>query len=664
MLKIALKPNLKLWTLVLFIGSVKVFSQSEKIDSLKDIIQQGAQDTTMVSRLTELSSELLNEEDIGASQAYALKAVDLADKLNYRKGKAYALKSLGMSYYYQGNYLNVLDYWTQSLTEFESIRDSLGIANMTSNLGAVYFSQGSNIKAIDYYLQSLKISEKIKDTLRVATALVNIGGVYGDTPRDYDKALSYYMQIEPHLITLNNPRISIAYLFGVGEIYYKQARYKEALEYYEKALPISENTAMYAENLTKLGEVEFKIGDIKNALNFLQLSLQSAKENDQQLQVVKTLIALGNVYEKTDLSEALKAYKQAERIATKIDTDFELRDIYRGISQTYEAKGDFTNAFKYQTKYIAQKDSLFNLETNDKIRGIQFDFDLEKKQDQIGLLEKESQIAQLQAKRQQYVIYAAGISLVMVFLLALGAFSRYRFIKRTNRIIEDEKNRSENLLLNILPEETALELKQKGRVEAKRFESVTVLFTDFKGFTKYAENLPPEDLVKSVDFYFSRFDSIMETYGLEKIKTVGDAYMCAGGLPFPSDDHAVRTILAGIEIAKFVETTKIAAKENQVSFEVRIGINTGPVVAGIVGTKKFAYDIWGDAVNVASRMETASEPGRINISDNTYHLVKDFFDCEYRGKIEVKNRGLMNMYFVNGCIDNETINKILDQIEA
>jgi class 3 adenylate cyclase len=248
---------------------------------------------------------------------------------------------------------------------------------------------------------------------------------------------------------------------------------------------------------------------------------------------------------------------------------------------------------------------------------------------------------------------SSAVSAGLVFLLAFGVYRRYKFIKRTNVIIEEEKNRSDHLLLNILPEETALELKQNGKVRAKKFESVTVLFTDFEGFTQYAEKLPPEKLVESVDYYFSKFDEIMEKYNLEKIKTVGDCYMCAGGLPFSTNDHAYKMVHAALEIATFVKDSKNNNPQNDTRFEIRIGINSGPVVAGVVGTKKFAYDIWGDTVNIASRMESNSQPGKINVSKNTYELIKDTFDCHYRGEIEVKNRGMMKMYFVNNPKNSE-----------
>ncbi|MEP0132961.1 MAG: adenylate/guanylate cyclase domain-containing protein [Eudoraea sp.] len=622
-------------------------SQESQIDSLKRMVQEGSGDSTQVNNLNALSVAILQEEDISGSLQVSRQAGELADELRYLKGKAYAEKNIGMAYYYQGDYMEVLDHWTKSLEIFEAIEDSQGIANMANNLGAVYYSQGSNSKAIDYYLRSLSIAEKIQDTLRIASALLNIGGVYGDTPNDYDKALEYFNRIPQYLPALNEPQITTSYLMGEGEIYLLQGNYREALKYYEDALPLTLNTADNTDNLTKLGIVEFKMGEKSKAISYLDQAFQIAKKNNQQLQMVQTLIELGKVYQNDNFTKALNTFKEAESLANEMGTKFELKDIFEGLSIAYANQGDYTNAFKYQTQLIAAKDSLFNVETDDKIRGLQFDFDLEKKEDEIGLLEQEAQIADLQAKRQKYVIYGTVLGLLLVFMLAVGSYKRYRYVKKTNKIIEEEKNRSENLLLNILPDETALELKQNGKVKAKKFESVTVMFTDFKGFTSYSQNLSPELLVKTVDYYFSKFDAIMEKYDLEKIKTIGDAYMCAGGLPFPTKDHPYKMVQAAFEIAQVMEETRLKPPKDIVPFDVRIGINTGVIIAGVVGTRKFAYDIWGDTVNVAARMESLSEPGKVNVSQSTYLLIRDRYNCEHRGQIHVKNKGMMDMYFVN-----------------
>ena len=201
-------------------------------------------------------------------------------------------------------------------------------------------------------------------------------------------------------------------------------------------------------------------------------------------------------------------------------------------------------------------------------------------------------------------------------------------------------------MLNILPAETAKELKLNGKVDAVKFDQVTVLFTDFVQFTRVAELVEPEQLVRSIDFYFKGFDEITTKYGLEKIKTVGDSYMCACGLPTLNKTHARNVASAAREMIELVGNA-LTATDGLSHFEVRIGVHTGPVVAGIVGIKKWQYDIWGDTVNIASRMESNSKPGRVNLSESTYAEIKDEFPCEYRGEIEVTHHGRMKMYFLS-----------------
>lgn len=214
--------------------------------------------------------------------------------------------------------------------------------------------------------------------------------------------------------------------------------------------------------------------------------------------------------------------------------------------------------------------------------------------------------------------------------------------------LEKEKDKSEAMLLNILPKETAKELKEKGNYTPRHYQMVSVLFTDFKGFTSIAEKLTPSELIKELDYFFQYFDKVVEKHRLEKIKTIGDAYMCAGGIPKPNVTNPIDTVLAGLEITQFthrVNTERIS--KGQVPWELRVGINTGELVTGVVGKKKFAYDVWGDAVNLASRMESSAAPGKVNISGNTYEYVKDFFETEYRGKVFAKGKGEVDMYYVN-----------------
>ncbi len=210
-----------------------------------------------------------------------------------------------------------------------------------------------------------------------------------------------------------------------------------------------------------------------------------------------------------------------------------------------------------------------------------------------------------------------------------------------------ERDRSDQLLLNILPESTADELKVNGFATSKFYQEVSILFTDFSGFTKLAEGLKAEELVEQLNDYFKEFDKIVDALGLEKIKTIGDSYMCAGGLPNPYDDHGVKIVEAAFKMREITQKINQRKEKNGLPpWPLRIGVHSGPVVAGVIGTKKFAYDIWGDSVNVAARMEQTSTPGKINISASTKAHLNGSFTFEERGEIEAKNKGKIKMFFV------------------
>jgi class 3 adenylate cyclase len=249
------------------------------------------------------------------------------------------------------------------------------------------------------------------------------------------------------------------------------------------------------------------------------------------------------------------------------------------------------------------------------------------------------EIAQKTLDRQILVrnIFMGGFSLLLIFA---GVF----FVQRNK--IKKGKKLSDELLLNILPHSIAEELKSKGNAESRLIDEVTVLFTDFKGFTQLSEQFTPQELVAEINECFSAFDEIMIKYNVEKIKTIGDSYMAAGGLPSSNNTHAEDVIHAALEIQQFMAAYKKAREEaGKLFFEIRIGVHSGPVVAGIVGIRKFAYDIWGDTVNTASRMESSGEVGKVNVSESTYNLTKDQFNFTYRGKIEAKGKGEISMYF-------------------
>lgn len=230
-------------------------------------------------------------------------------------------------------------------------------------------------------------------------------------------------------------------------------------------------------------------------------------------------------------------------------------------------------------------------------------------------------------------------------------------IQLQKTLIEAEKDKVEKLLLNILPEDTAEELKTKGKASARHYRLASVMFTDFVGFTKIAETLRPKDLVTELDKYFIEFDRIIEKYGIEKIKTIGDAYMCAGGLPIRNKSNPIDIVLAGLEIQRYMKQSMQEKKsKGKLHWELRIGIHTGELIAGVVGTKRFAYDIWGDTVNIANRLESSGEAGKVNISETTYEMASEFFNCTYRGKVKAKNKGEVDMYYVEGIRQELSVN--------
>ncbi|GAB4256319.1 MAG: hypothetical protein Kow0027_23380 [Saprospiraceae bacterium] len=274
---------------------------------------------------------------------------------------------------------------------------------------------------------------------------------------------------------------------------------------------------------------------------------------------------------------------------------------------------------------------------------------IELREKAVALEKLDAELALRNSQRNFYLALAG-----VVFLMSIGLFLRNRAMKRynaileeKNRIIDEEKQRSESLLLNILPENVANELKTHGAAKARRFEDASVMFLDFKGFTAIAKKMSPEELVADLHEAFSAFDEIVAKHGVEKIKTIGDAYMCAAGLGDDPKAATRKIIAAAKEIQSFLNDWNAKRKSSgRPEFHARIGIHSGPVVAGVVGKRKFAYDIWGDTVNVAARMESAGKAGKINISTKTHQLLKDDFRFEPRGKISIKNAGEVEMYFL------------------
>ena len=291
---------------------------------------------------------------------------------------------------------------------------------------------------------------------------------------------------------------------------------------------------------------------------------------------------------------------------------------------------------------------MYNIDTDKKLTGLQFVFDIQKKQAQVDLLTKDKALQELDLKRQKIAKNTLIGGLSLVFVITLILFRNYRNKIKVNKILDRQNAEIESLLLNILPQEVAHELQKTGNATPRFYEKASVLFTDFKNFSKFADELSPQEVVSELSECFVAFDEIIEKNNLEKIKTIGDSYMCAGGIPTPYDEHPLDMINASLEIQQYInDRNEKRALVNLPAWDIRIGVNTGPIVAGVVGKKKYAYDIWGGTVNVASRLESNGEAGRVNISAATHELIKHKYACTYRGKILAKNVGEVEMYFVD-----------------
>jgi class 3 adenylate cyclase len=412
----------------------------------------------------------------------------------------------------------------------------------------------------------------------------------------------------------------------------------------------------------RLGKSNLAAATYDKARRYFQ---QAGKTED----AVKAYSAIGEVrFKQQKYQEALDAFSAALPLAKKINKPATVRSIQRNIAACKAILDNTTSvealkieSLEVQEQYEEAQEKLeetlqaFERTTGELKERQEEILDLQQQQE---LLETEKrqkeQIIQLQEKERQTLILGGSIVVGLLaiigalgFLLARIRSRKNRDLQRKNSEIEKEKHRSDSLLLSILPNEAADELKDKGAVTPREYQQVSLVFTDFVGFTHIAESMQADRLIHELNYVFAAFDDICERHNLEKIKTIGDAYMAAGGIPIPNATNPTDAVRAAIEMQDFMHRWK-AEKERKGEkvWELRIGIHTGKVIAGVIGKTKFAYDVWGDTVNVASRMEATSQPWRVNISRMTYELVKDQFDCEHRGRIPIKHKGPLDMYFV------------------
>jgi adenylate cyclase len=654
--------------------SKAAYSQKQgqaRIDSLLKELPKQKEDTNKVNLLNSLSYAYANINPTEGLK-FGQQSLDLAIKLDWEKGIASALNRIGLNYNSKSDYSKALEYYLKSLALFEKTGNKKGMNSVNGYIGTAYYRQDDYPRALAYYFRALSLAEEIGDKMGIAAATGNVGIIY-ESQKDHSKALEYFTKALKLYEELGDNQGVASFLNNMAVIYQRQKEYSKALEYYAKVLKLSEDMGdkegiMMC--ICNTGIVYDEQGNYTEAIDHYFKALKMAEEMGNEYEVGRGLSNIGSIYllfakdanktvgaqsfselqhrayipdglipqgRSTLLHKAVEYIQRSIAIRKKIGDLNGLQVDYENLSTADSMLGDYRGALEAYQLYTMYKDSVYNGEKKTEIM-------------RLGMMRKmsvdslksaqEKQVVELKYRQQRNYTYLgiAGMILLIGFSF---------FIVKERGKSEKARRQSEGLLLNILPAEVAYELKDRGATTAKHYDEVTVLFTDFVNFTGAGERMGTQKLVEELHNCFKAFDEIIGKHNIEKIKTIGDAYLAVSGLPLTDSKHAENIMNAAMEIRSFMLQRK---QEGHETFEVRIGIHSGPVVAGIVGVKKFAYDIWGDTVNTAARMEQSSEAGKINISQTTYELVKDKYTCTYRGEIEAKNKGMMKMYFVEDTI--------------
>ena len=584
---------------------------------LKAVEGPESMSTVKADRLLLLAQQSEKKGQFTSALQY-LDSVLAADKKISNPTRCKALMKKAFVLEVMSDYGSALHLLLEAQQLFSAMKDSTGLAETYTHMGAIHHYLEEYRKAAEFYEHSLAINKRMGQKKDLAICYNNFGALAEDMKEPY-KALLYHRQ--SHTIWK-----------AIGE------KGWEGL------------SSMH------MGICHQLLGQKDSAVYYLQNSIRFIDEKKDMRSQALVYNLLGNAYRSAgNFAEAKKWCSKGLALAENLKL---VRYQAKGcecLAEVLEAEGKIKPALYYHKKFVALRDSALNEQKAKEITRIELNYGFRQKRLEDSLhQERATQQAKLsfeknlaREKEKRNISIFTGI---LILGLAGGLWHRLRFVRRSRKLLASEKDRAENLLLRVLPSEIVEELKTHGRTEGREHENITVLFLDVKDFTSVAEQMTPKELVAEIHYCFERFDTIMEKYGLEKIKTIGDSYMAAAGVPAPIENGAVQTIFAALEIQQLLKTWKTGREQQGLpGFSMRAGIHTGPVVAGVVGVNKFQYDIWGDTVNTASRMETASEAGKVNISQTTYELAmhEPSLVFEFRGAIKAKGKGLLDMYFVN-----------------
>lgn len=593
--------------LLVLIGLFINNSQAQSYQYLKNKWLHDKTDTGRINAGLKLLSKYYknNNDSVYIENKYLFQIYNLSLNAKYNYGIIESSYNLGSNFATQMIPNKAIEYYFISLKVSEKSKDENGMAHAKMGIGIVYYITNSWPNAIEYFKGSLEIYESLNEKTSISTQQYLIGyslsalHKFDEAKLYIDSSLKIKFECNDK-IGINECRLVLA------NIYKGQQQYDSALKYYQTLLPIFLEQKEYVPVSfihSSFAQISFSFGNYAAALKY-----------------------------------ALDAYKYSLMFISPLPRLQAYEILYKIKKQT----GDYENSLYYLQRYNILKDSIENSDFYSQISVSQATYEFEKEQSTIKAEQDKKDLQykiEIQDKNFKQSILTAILVIALIFVVII-VFA-YRWVSKQKIISED-------LLLNILPKETVFELKKYGKSLPKNHHEVTIMFCDIKNFSHIAETLSPEAVVEMLDTYFRQFDIIIGKFGVEKIKTIGDAYMCAGGLSKDAKDTAIDTLEAAIEFLEFNKSIEqeMLIKYNH-AFYFRIGIHTGNVVSGVVGLKKYSYDIWGDAVNIAARMEQNSIPGKINISESTHTLIKEkYINCSYRGKIPIKNRGDIDMYFV------------------
>jgi class 3 adenylate cyclase/lipopolysaccharide biosynthesis regulator YciM len=606
----------------------------------------------------------------------AEKAAKLAAEINYLYGEARALALMAVAYDRKGNLAKSIGLYDRMYETVESRDVNLDqpvfgeikaypfktfIDSYHNVVGLVYEEGGAYSEALDHFKLALKSSLVTGSPDQIASVTNNIANVY-KRMEEYDQAIKYYEEARDLFEEIGHKAFHANTIGNLGVVYTYMASYEKAEEYLMHHLEMRKELGdvfNLASSYVDLARLEISRKDFERALEYANLAegiFFEAGSNYGMLSVEEGMMLVnmiqGNAHmELGNYNKAIELFNESYQLADKYDNMEFKAGAAEYLYTVYKKGGNLRSSLNYHEELMILKDSMKTDDVGKKL--LQMDYSKKKLTDSLLQVEEKNRLELayekelLEETNTRNIFVASGLILLII---SGGLWNRLNFTRKSRKIIEKERDRSESLLLNILPAEVAEELKEKGEAEARDFELVTVLFTDFKGFTQASEKMTANELVDELNYCFKGFDRIMEKYGIEKIKTIGDAYMAVAGLHGPAADAAVNAVRAGLEMQEFVVARKKTREsEGHQAFDMRVGLHSGHVVAGIVGIKKFQYDIWGDTVNTAARMESAGQVGKVNISQTTFELVADTdgFSFTDRGKIEAKGKGEMNMYFIS-----------------